>query len=472
VSDPDVEAAVRTRTTYGRTGPATGDATGRRPAAPAAAGGPPGRVLRTGQPSSGRAASVRGPPGDPLTAADRTEPVGGGELHRDRVDRDGQHPARFARIAVAVRCQPRPGGDQREVDVADPVARRGHVGDHGGQQPERVGAGHLGAVDPEPAAEVAERRGAEQRVGDGVGADVGVGVPGEPGAVGQVDAAEHQRAVGIDAERVDVQAAADPGGAHDGALRDRPPGPRRARGRSAASPSSPTPTRDDDDAPASSPAATSRSTSARSSVASSAVASAAARTARGNTWGVCTPTSVLRSTVATTSPSTPPLCDPAVPCRRRSPCRCRPRRSTRGDPLEGVGDGHGRRGGEHVAADGGDGRAHHVRGRERPRRVVHRHHLDVSGRAATPARTLSVRLAPPGTHAATVTSPALAANASRCPGACTTTGGGRPAAASPAAHARAASGRRPRRAPSARGPQARAGAGGDEHDADAHHDAP
>ena len=57
--------------------------------------------------------------------------------------------------------------------------------------------------------EVAQAGRPQQRVGQGVGQGVGVAVARQPTALGHLDAAQHQRPVGVVGEGVDVDALAD-----------------------------------------------------------------------------------------------------------------------------------------------------------------------------------------------------------------------------------------------------------------------
>ena len=80
-----------------------------------------------------------------------------------------------------------------------------HVRRHTAQQLDRVGAGDVRIGVGEPLPDVAQPRGAEQRLDDGVGDGVAVAVADEPRKPVEPAATEHQRPVRIVAEAMDVE---------------------------------------------------------------------------------------------------------------------------------------------------------------------------------------------------------------------------------------------------------------------------
>ena len=68
---------------------------------------------------------------------------------------------------------------------------------------------HRGSVSGKCFADVAERGGAEQRVGDCVGDGIGIAVTVQARRTLEHDPTEHQRSVGVVTEAVDVEALAD-----------------------------------------------------------------------------------------------------------------------------------------------------------------------------------------------------------------------------------------------------------------------
>jgi pimeloyl-ACP methyl ester carboxylesterase len=139
-----------------------------------------------------------------LAAADEAHALARRGLHVDgAAERGGERVA--DRLAV--------GGDlgalehHRHVDVLDRPDEAGDVA----QQLHRVGVLPDGVAVGEVLADVAQPGRAEQRVGDRVGEDVGVGVAGEAGLVRDLHAAEDEPAPGRERVRVDPDAGA---GAH------------------------------------------------------------------------------------------------------------------------------------------------------------------------------------------------------------------------------------------------------------------
>ncbi|MPN44855.1 hypothetical protein SDC9_192422 [bioreactor metagenome] len=123
------------------------------------------------------------------------------------------------------------------VDVAHFPARRAHAPQRLGQQHGRIGAAELRVAVGKVRTNVTQRRGAQQRVGDGVQQHVGVGVAKQAQGVRYLHAPQHETAPRH--QGVDVPALAYAEIDHSKKLRrkkdccaDRPP-PRRARRQSA-----------------------------------------------------------------------------------------------------------------------------------------------------------------------------------------------------------------------------------------------
>src|ERR1044071_9044414 len=126
--------------------------------------------------------------GDALAAADPAHALVAGRLDADPGrGRRGEGPLHLRLVGP----EPRLLADQRRVDVGDRAADRA---DSGPQQVDRVGVAPLLVVVRKQRADVAAAGSAEDRVDHGVGEYVGVGVPGEPARVLDLDAAEDQRA--------------------------------------------------------------------------------------------------------------------------------------------------------------------------------------------------------------------------------------------------------------------------------------
>ena len=94
------------------------------------------------------------------------------------------------------------------VDVLDRPALGAHALEHGAQQRHRVGVAPQLVGVGEVLADVAEPGGAEQRVDDRVGEDVGVGVARQPAVARNLDPAQDQRPAGLEAVGVDADAGA------------------------------------------------------------------------------------------------------------------------------------------------------------------------------------------------------------------------------------------------------------------------
>jgi hypothetical protein len=89
--------------------------------------------------------------------------------------------------------------DHGRVDVDDAAVE---AGDDASQQLDRVGVAPALVVGREVRADVACAGGAEDRVGDGVGEDVGVRVPDEPAVEIDLDATDEQALAGNEAMAV------------------------------------------------------------------------------------------------------------------------------------------------------------------------------------------------------------------------------------------------------------------------------
>ena len=144
---------------------------------------------------------------DRFAAADRAHLLGGLGLDADLIDRDRER----LRDALAhrrdVRREFRRLRDHGAVDVADLPARAAHAARGLCQQRDRIRACELGVGIREVVADVAERRRAEQRVGDRVAQRVGIRVAEQAVAVRDLDAAEDEATPGD--QRVRVPAFAD-----------------------------------------------------------------------------------------------------------------------------------------------------------------------------------------------------------------------------------------------------------------------
>ncbi len=239
---PSAGAPAERPATGARAAAAPGPARRPRRRVPAAAAAAPPRARphrrrRLRRPPASGAAGIRGleqgdgPAGDALAAAEGAEALGplGFDAHGG-ADHRAQPLSPWPRGAGRAggprgrprnrRCRPsdQPSGGHHDRHLP-PRGQQLHAV---GAAPGRVGVG-------EQAAEVAQPGGAEQGVGHGVGDHVGVAVAGQARAV-EGHAAEDQPAAGVVAERVDVEAQADPassrpglGGLAPGRHRGRPP---------------------------------------------------------------------------------------------------------------------------------------------------------------------------------------------------------------------------------------------------------
>ena len=119
-------------------------------------------------------------------------------------------------------AKPRPVRLHLHRDVADAPARLAEQPEGAGEEDVGVGTGVLGVVGAEVRADVAEARRGEQRVDDGVGDGIAVGVARERGLARPFEAREPQRPVA--AEGVDVGADARRGALRGAGIeRRRPP---------------------------------------------------------------------------------------------------------------------------------------------------------------------------------------------------------------------------------------------------------
>ena len=138
---------------------------------------------------------------------DRPHLLGRLRLDADLVDGDDERAGDALAHRRDVRREPRRLRDHGRVDVADLPAGALDAPRRLGEQRQRVGALVLHVGVGEVMADVAERGGAEQRVGDRVAERVGVGVAGQAVRVRDLDAAEDELPAGD--ERVRVPALAD-----------------------------------------------------------------------------------------------------------------------------------------------------------------------------------------------------------------------------------------------------------------------
>ena len=95
-----------------------------------------------------------------------------------------------------MRCQTRRLRHHGAVDVANLKALRPHAPRRFGQQHDRVGTAKRGVGVRKMRANIAQRRRAQQRIGDGVQQHIGIGMAQQAGAVGDTHTAQHQRAPG------------------------------------------------------------------------------------------------------------------------------------------------------------------------------------------------------------------------------------------------------------------------------------
>ena len=102
--------------------------------------------------------------------------------------------------------------DHRAVDVAHPPPLRLHQAAHPAQQVEAVGAGPGRVGVREVLPQVAQAGRPQQRIGHGVGEDVGVAVTGQAPLAGQPHPAQHQRPPGVVGEGMGVEPQPDPRG--------------------------------------------------------------------------------------------------------------------------------------------------------------------------------------------------------------------------------------------------------------------
>jgi hypothetical protein len=129
--------------------------------------------------------------GDALAAAGEAQGLlGGRRLHADPVERQVQQFGQAGAHRLAVRLHLRGLADQGDVDIDHPAAAGPHPLERMGQEPVRGRALPLRVGGREVVADVAVADRAEQGVGQGVQADVGVGMADQGLAVGDLDAAE------------------------------------------------------------------------------------------------------------------------------------------------------------------------------------------------------------------------------------------------------------------------------------------
>src|SRR4051794_23552690 len=258
----------------------------------------------------------------------------------------------------------------RAVDVADAPAGAPHERADMGQQHHRIGTTPPRVGVGKVLADVAKAGSTKQRVGGGMGNDIGITVAIEAGAF-EGDTAEHEPPGGIIAEPVDVEALPDARVAHmpsrTAVSRAHTRSSRSVILRLAASPATTT-TR-----PPSS------STSAASSVAEAPHACAARNTSARKACGVCTATNIARGGVSTTRPSASiRLIVSATATPGTAPSA--PSASASRTVVNSGGDANGRAASctQMIVAS--------------------------AGTAASPARTDSLRVAPPGTPPSLTTS--------------------------------------------------------------------
>src|SRR6185369_6253529 len=145
---------------------------------------------------------------DRFAAADGSHLFGGLRLDANLVELDAERAGDALAHRGDVRGEARRLRDHRRVDVADVPAGAADTPCRFGEQRERVGALVLRVALGKVVADVAERSGTEERVGDRMAERVGVGVAEQAVRVRDLDAAEDELSA-LD-ERVRVPALADP----------------------------------------------------------------------------------------------------------------------------------------------------------------------------------------------------------------------------------------------------------------------
>ena len=132
---------------------------------------------------------------DPLTGPDEPEPISGLPLHRDLVQGDMQRLCDLVTHLIPMGCDPHVLHEDHDIDVLDLEAPIVHLDEARPEHVHRPRTLGRWIVARELHAEVAEGDSTEERVGDGVGCDIPVRCRHDALIVGDLDAAEHDRAV-------------------------------------------------------------------------------------------------------------------------------------------------------------------------------------------------------------------------------------------------------------------------------------
>src|SRR5262249_47473207 len=131
------------------------------------------------------------------------------ELDADAVELDSERMRDPFADRAAVVLQLRALEDDGGIDVDDRVAELERKLFRVAQEDERIASFPARVGIGEMHADIAEGGGAENGIGDGVGQHVGVGVSGEPGFIGDGEAAETEGSAGFEAGGDEAEAGAD-----------------------------------------------------------------------------------------------------------------------------------------------------------------------------------------------------------------------------------------------------------------------
>src|SRR5687768_3752184 len=145
---------------------------------------------------------------DALATADEAEAFGSLGLYAHRVGLDPEIRGEVGTHRGDVGRHPGRLGDDGRIDVYYPVAVAGQQRRHLAQQSPAVDALVTRIAVGEMRTDIAQRRGAEQRVAQRMDQHVGVGVPGQSLVVRDLDAADDQLSSGY--QRVRIKSLPDP----------------------------------------------------------------------------------------------------------------------------------------------------------------------------------------------------------------------------------------------------------------------
>ena len=146
--------------------------------------------------------------GDAFAAADEAQPFHGRRLDADASRIDAEYGGDGLAHGAAVRADLRRLAQERHVDVGDAPAQFAHARGRIGEKDARGGAAPGRVARREVLADVAVADGAEQRVGECMQPDVGVGVPFEAMRVRDLHAAQPDVIAGGEAMHVEAGAVA------------------------------------------------------------------------------------------------------------------------------------------------------------------------------------------------------------------------------------------------------------------------